>query len=146
MSLVTFCHHTARGGRTHGQEAQIVEGVDNILQCSVTTWSEHVKHFVLTSDFDSTDLTSEEAKLMASVMEARKSAWARTGSAAISTANNGTSAGVLALVRRRWYSNPQAVCTDEAGVLYTNPRMVARVIRVMGTEIMLLTAYFAHSV
>ena len=62
------------------------------------------------------------------------------------TANNGTSAGVLALVRRRWYSKPQAVCTDEAGVLYPNPRMVARVIRVMGTEIMLLTAYFAHSV
>ena len=38
-----------------------------------------------------------------------------TGSAAIRTISNETSAGVLALVRKRWYSKPWAICTDETG-------------------------------
>ena len=53
----------------------------------------------------------------------------------MSTANNGTSAGVLALVRTRWFSKFLSICTDEAGVLCTNPRLV-----------LLLTADFEHSV
>ena len=59
---------------------------------------------------------------------------------------NGTSAGVLALVHSRWFSKPSSLCTDEAEVLCPNPRLAGRVIRVMGTEILLLTAYFEHSV
>ena len=31
---------------------EIAEGVVNILQCNVTTWSEHAKHYILTFDFD----------------------------------------------------------------------------------------------
>ena len=79
-------------------------------------------------------------------MEARKSARAGTGSAAISTANNGTNAGVLALARNRWYSKPWSICTDEAGVPCPNPRLAERVIRFMGRKIMVLTTYFKHSV
>ena len=40
---------------------------------------------------------------------------------AINTANNGTIAGVLALVRTRWFSKPLSVCSDEAGVRCPNP-------------------------
>ena len=83
---------------------------------------------------------------MAAVKEARKSAWAGTGGAAICTANNGTSAGVPALVRTRWHPKPFSTCTDEAGVLCRNPRLAERVIRVTSRDILLLTAYFEHSV
>ena len=94
--------------QTTGRKRKLksAEGVVNILQCNVTNWSALVRHFSLTSDFDAAPVPEthlEEAKLMAAVKEARKSAWAGTGSAAISTANNGTSAAVLALVRTRWY-------------------------------------------
>ena len=61
--------------------------------------------------------------------EARIFSWAGTGSAAISTANNGASAGVLALVRTRWFSKPLSICT--CGIA-PNPRLAGRVIRVMG--------------
>ena len=60
--------------------------------------------------------------------------------------NNGTSAGVLALVRNRWFSKPLSICSDDAGTLCPNSRLAGRVIRVMGREILLLTAYFEHSV
>ena len=121
----------------------------NILQCNVTAWSEHARHFILTSDFDAvlfSETHQEEAKLVAVVKEAKKSAWPGTGSAAISTASNGASAGVLALVRTRWSSKPLSICTDEAGVLCPIPRLAERVNRVTGREILLLTAYFEHSV
>ena len=72
--------------------------------------------------------------------------WAGTGSAAISTTSKGTSAGVLARVRTRWFSKPLSTCTDEAGVLCPNARLAGRVIRVTGTDILLLTSYFEHSV
>ena len=68
------------------------------------------------------------------------------GRVAISTANNGTSAGVLALVRTRWFSKHLSISTDEAGVLCPSPRLAGRVIRVMCREILLRTAYFEHSV
>ena len=51
----TFCHHAKRGGRKHTgkkRKLEIAEGVVNVLQCNVTTWSEHAKHYILTSDFD----------------------------------------------------------------------------------------------
>ena len=88
------------------RKLKIADGVVNILQCNVTNWSDHARYFILTSDFDAALVSEthlEEAKLMAAVKEAGKSAWAGTGSAAISTANNGTSAAVLAVVRTRWY-------------------------------------------
>ena len=121
----------------------------NILQCNVTTWSEHAKHFILTSDFDAALIAEthlEREKLVIAAKEARKISWAGTGSAATSTASNCTSAGVLALVRTRWFSKPLSICTDEAGFFCPNPRLAGRVIRVMGREILLFTAYFEHSV
>ena len=45
-------------------------------------------------------------KLVIVAKEALKFSWAGTGSAATSTASKGTSAGVLALVRTRWFSKP----------------------------------------
>ena len=53
---------------------------------------------------------------------------------------------MLALVRARWFSKPLSFCTDEAGFPGTNPRLAGRVIRAMGREILLFTAYFEHSV
>ena len=147
-----FCHHTARSGRKHtgrNRKLDISDGLINILQCNVTNWSEHARHFILTSDFYAALISEthlEEAKLTAAVKEANKSAWACTGSAAMSTVNKGTSVEVLALVRNRWCSKPLSICTDEAGVLSPNSRLAERVIRVMGKEILLLTAYFEHSV
>ena len=52
-----FCHRTARGGRKHTgkrRKLELSKGVVNILQCNLTTWSEHAKHYILTSDFDAT--------------------------------------------------------------------------------------------
>ena len=147
-----LCHHANRGGRKHTgkkRKLEIAQGVVNILQCNVTAWSTHARHYILTSDFDAA-LTSEthleREKLVTTAEEARKSSWAGSGSAAVSTANNGTCAGVLALVRTRWFSKPLSICTDEAGVLCPNPRLAGRVIGVMGREILLLAAYFEHSV
>ena len=105
------------------RKLEIAQGVVNILQCNVAAWSEHVKHYILTSDFDTaliseTDL--ESVKLVTAAKGARKFSWAGTGSAAISTASNGTSAGVLAFVRTRWFPKPLSFCTDEAGALCTN--------------------------
>ena len=119
----------------------------NILQCNVTNWSEHVNHYILTSDFDAALISEthlEREKLV--LKKARKFSWAGTGSAAISTARNDTSAGVLALVRTRWFTKPLSMCTDEAGVLCPTRRLAGRVIRVMGREILLFTASFGHSV
>ena len=76
----------------------------------------------------------------------RNLVWVGTGSAATNTVNNGTSAGVLTLVRKHWFSKPLAICSDDAGILCPNSRLAGRVIRVMGREILLLTAYFEHSV
>ena len=145
-------HHVKRGGRKHTgkkRKLEIAEGVVSILQCNVTTWSEHAKHYILTSDFDAALISEthlEREKLVTAALEARKFSWAGTGSAAISTTSSGTSAGELALVRTRWFSKALSMCTDEAGVLCPNPRLAGRVIRVMGREILLLTAYFEHSV
>ena len=97
----------------------IADGVINILQCNVTNWSGHARNFIPTSDFDAALISQthlEKAKITAGVKEARKSAWAGTGSAGISTANNGTSATVLTLVRNRGHSKPLSICADEAGV------------------------------
>ena len=61
---------------------------------------------MLTSDFDAaliSETHSEREKLVTAAQEARKFSRAGTRSAAISTANNGTSAGVLALVLTRWF-------------------------------------------
>ena len=141
-----FCHHAKRGGRKHTgkkRKLEIAEGVVKILQFNVTAWSEHAKHYILTF-ISETHL--ESGKLVTAAKEARIFSWAGTGSAAISTASHGTSAGVLALVRSRWFSKPLPFCTDEAGVLCPNPRLAGRVIRVMGREILLLTAYFEYSV
>ena len=128
---------------------ELSKGVVNILQCNVTTWSEHARHYILTSDFDAA-LISEthlgKERLLSAVTEAKKSGWAGTGSAATNTVINGTSAGVLALVRKRWFSKPLSICSDDAGILCQNSRLAGRVIRVMGREILLLTAYFEHSV
>ena len=88
----------------------------------------------------------EQKKLVTTAKEARKSSWAVTGSAAVSTANNGTSAGVFALVRTHWFYKPLSFCTDEDGVLCSNPRLAGRVIRVEGRDILLFTAYSEHSV
>ena len=106
----TFCHHAKRGGRKHtGKKCklEIAEGVVNILQCNVTKWGEHAKHHIITSDFDAALISEthlEREKLVTAAEEARKFSWAGTGSAAISTANNCTCAGVLALVRTRSFS------------------------------------------
>ena len=124
-----FCHHAKRGGRKHTgkkRKLEIAEGVVNILQCSETTLSEHVKHDSLTSDFDAALISEthwEREKLVTAATEARQFSWAGTGSAAISTASNGTSAGVLALVRTRWFSKPLSICTDGAGVPCPDPRL-----------------------
>ena len=56
-----FCRHTRRGGRKHTgkkRKLEIAKDVVNILQCNVTSWSGHAKHYILTSDFDAA-LTSE---------------------------------------------------------------------------------------
>ena len=114
-----FRPHAKRGGRKHigkKRKLEIADGVVNILQCNVTTWSEHAKHYILTSDFDATLISEthlEREKLVTAAKEARKFSWAGTGSAAIGTASNGTSVGV----RTRWFSKPLSTCTDEAGVL-----------------------------
>ena len=147
-----FCHHAKRGGRKHTgkkRKLEIAQGVVNILQCNVTAWSEHARHCILTSDFDAAPISETRLgreKLVTGAEEARTSSRSGTSSAAINTANDGTSAGVLALVRTCWFSKPLSVCTDEAGVLYPNPRLAGSVIRAMGKEILLLTAYFEHSV
>ena len=147
-----FCHHAKRGGRKHTgkkRKLEIAEFVLNILQCNVTTLSELAKHYILASDFDAALVSEthlEREKLVTAAQRTRKFSWAGTGSAAISTARNGTSAGVLALVRTRWVSKPLSTCTDEDGVLCPNPRLTGRVIRVMSREILLFTAYFEHSV
>ena len=102
----------------------------------VTTWSEHAKHYILKSDFDAA-LISEthlDREKLVTAAKARKFSWAGTGSPAISTASNGTSAGVLALVRTRSFSKPLSICTDEAGVLCPNKRLAGRVIRVEGRD------------
>ena len=44
------------------------------------------------------------------------------------------------------FSKPLSICSDDAGILCPNSRLAGRVIRVMGREILLLTAYFEHSV
>ena len=106
-------------------------------------------NYILTSDFDAALISEthlERWKLAIAAEEARKFSWAGTGSAAISTANKGTSVGVLALVRSCRFSKPLSFCTDEAGVLCTNPRLAGSVTRVMGRKILLRTAYFEHSV
>ena len=63
-------------------------------------------NYILTSDFDAA-LTSEthleREKLVMAAKEPRKFSWAGTGSAATSTASNGTSEGALALVRTCWF-------------------------------------------
>ena len=144
-----FCLHANRGARKHTgkkRKLETVKGVVNILQCNVTAWSEHARHYILTSDFDAALISEtllEREKLVTAAEDARTSSRACTeSSVAISTANN----GVLALVRTRWFSKPLSICTDEAGVLCPNPRLAGRVIRVMGREILLPTAYFEHSV
>ena len=107
-----FCRLANRGGRKHTgkkRKLEIAKGVVNILQCNVTAWSEHARHYILTSDFDAALISETHLgrdKLVTAVTEARKSSWAGTDSAAISTANNGTSAGVLAWVRTHWFSKP----------------------------------------
>ena len=147
-----FCHRTARGGRKHTgkrRKLELSKGVVNILQCNVTTWSEHAKHYILTSDFDATLISETHLRkegLLSAVTEAKKFGLAGTGSAATNTVNNGTSAGVLALVRKRWFSKPLSISSDDAGILCPNSRLAGTVIRVMGREILLLTAYFEHSV
>ena len=136
------CYRSQRGVRKHTgkkRKLEIAQGMVNIRQCNVTSWSEHAKHYILTSDFDGAHL--EREKFLMAAKEARKFSWAGTGSAATSTASNGTSAGVLALVRTRWFSKPLSICTDEAGFLCPNPRLAGRVTRVMGRA-----AYFEHSV
>ena len=43
-----FCHRSKRGGRKHTgkkRKLEIAQGVVNIFQCNVTTWSEHAKHY-----------------------------------------------------------------------------------------------------
>ena len=100
----------------------------------VAAWSEHARHYILTSDVDAALISENHRgreKLVTAAKEARKSSWAGTGRAAIDTANNGTRAGVLALVRTPCFSKHLSTCTDEARVL---------------KEILLLTAYFEHSV
>ena len=147
-----FCHRATRGGRKHTgkkRKLELSKGVVNMLQCNVTTWSEHARHYILTSIFDAA-LISEtrlgKERLLSAVTEAKKSGWAGTGSATKNTVNYGTSAGVLALVRKRWFSKHLSICRDDAGILCPNSRLAGRVIRVMGREILLLTAYFEHSV
>ena len=148
----SLCHHAKRGRRKltgKKRKLEIAEGVVNILQYNVTTWSEHAKHYILTSDFDAALIPEthlERKKLVTAAKGARTFSWAGTGSAAISTANNGTSAGILALVRTRWFSKPLSVSTDQAGVLCSIPRLAGRVILVKGREILLFTAYFEDSV
>ena len=93
-------------------------------QCNVTTWSEHAKHYILTSDFDATLISETHFRkegLLSAVTEAKKSGWAGTGSAA------------QRHECRRARTGPKT-------------RLAGRVIRVMGREILSLTAYFEHSV
>ena len=55
----------------------------------VTTWSEHAKHHILTSDFDATLISETHLRkegLLSAVTEAKKSGWAGTSSAATNTA------------------------------------------------------------
>ena len=83
---------------------------------------------------------------MATVKEVKESACAGTGTAAISAASNGTSVGVLALVRTRRFSEPLSTCADEAGIHCPNPRLAKMVIRVMGRETSLLCHFEAEGV
>ena len=104
-----FCHRTTRGGRKHTgkrRRLELSKGVVNILQCNVTTWSKHARHYILTSDFDATLISETHLRrdgLLSPVTEAKKSGWAGTDSEATNTVINGTSAGVLTLVRKRWF-------------------------------------------
>ena len=84
-------------------------------------------------------------KLVTAATEARKSSWAGTGSAAISTASNGISAEVLALVRTRWFSKPLSMYRRSWSSLLQH-KIDGRVIQVTGREILLLTVYFDHFV
>ena len=121
-----FCHHANRGGRKHTgkkRKLEIDKGVVNILQCNVTAWSEHARHYILTSDFD--------AALISETHLGREDL---------------VTAAQLARTRTRWFSKPLSFCSDEAGILCSKSRLVESVIRVMGREILLLTAYFEHSV
>ena len=82
-----FCHHAKKGGRKRTgkkRKLEIAEGVVNILHCNVTTWSEHAKQYILTSDFDAALISEthlEREKLVTAAKEARKFSWAGTGSA-----------------------------------------------------------------
>ena len=76
-----FCHLATRGGRKHTgkrRKLELSKGVVNIIQCNVTTWSEHARHYILTSDFDAA-LISEtllgKERLLSAVTEAKKSGW-----------------------------------------------------------------------
>ena len=139
------------GANTPGRNAswRFSKGVVNILHCNVTAWSEHARHYILTSDFDATLISETHLgrdRLLSAVEEARKSGWAGTGSAATNTVNNGTSAGVLALVWKRLVLqapvNLQCRCWYS---VQTHDRQGGS-IRVMGRENLLLTAYFEHPV
>ena len=92
----SFCHRMTSEGRKHTgkrRKLEISKGVVNILQCNVTSWSEHARHYTLTSDFDATLISETHLRkegLLSAVTEAKKSGWAGTGSAATNTVNNGT--------------------------------------------------------
>ena len=65
-----FCHHAKRA-----------EGVVNIVQCNVTAWSEHAKHYILTSGFDAALISGahlEREKLVTAAKDARKYSWTGT--------------------------------------------------------------------
>ena len=84
--------HTHTGKK---RKLEIAKGVVTILQCSETAWSGHARHYILTSDFDAALISEthlEREKLVPAAIEARKSSRVGTSSAAMRTANNGTSA------------------------------------------------------
>ena len=131
-----FCHRTARGGRKHTgkrRKLELSKGVVNILQSNVTTWSKHARHCILTSDFDATLIS--ETHLGKEGLLAR-------------AAQQQTLLKVRVQGCSHWSENVgfPSPCQFAVTMLVFSPRLAGRVTRVMGREILLLTAYFEHSV
>ena len=119
------------------------------FQCNVTTWSEHAKHYILTSDFD-------EALISETHLGREKTGDCCWRSAEILIGRHrqcGDQRCKLAQVREysHWsahvgFPSPCPYVQTKLVFLCPNPRLAGRVIRVEGREILLFTAYFEHSV
>ena len=99
----------------------------------MTTWSEHAKHYILTSDFDAALISEthlEREKLVIAAKEARKFSWA-----VLAVRRPALQATAQVREYSHWsahvgFPSPCPYVVDEAGFLCPNPRLAGRVIRV----------------